>query len=62
MSFVGTNFSHGSLPANEGFTILFSLLHTGIAIDLGFVCHETAIFQDCFADGTLAYNYGELVE
>lgn len=53
MPFICTNFSHSSLSTNESLAIIFTFLHTGIAINFGLVWNKTAILQNYAADGTL---------
>jgi hypothetical protein len=53
MPFIGTDFTNSTLSTDEGFAIMFALLHTGIAINFGLVRNKTPIFHYYFADGAL---------
>ncbi len=54
MPFISTDFANSSLPTNEGFAIIFTLLNTWIPINFGLVRDKTPILQYRLADGTLA--------
>jgi hypothetical protein len=54
VTFIRTNLTHRSLSADEGLAVLFSLLDTGVAVDLGFVRDETSVFHYGSSNGTFA--------
>src|SRR6056300_242507 len=57
MSFILSNLTYCTLPTDKCLTILFSLLNTWVAINLGFMCNKTTILHYCSSNCTFTFDF-----